>query len=84
MPTEPSCSAVSLSEPSTYRDVVAHPEWKFAMDKEIATLEHTGTWDLVPHPPTVLITCKWVYKIKTRSDGSIERYKACLVARGFQ
>jgi hypothetical protein len=85
VPTEPSCSAVSLSEPSTYRDAVAPPEWQFAMAEEIAALEHTGTWNLVPRPPSTLpITCKWVYKIKTRSDGSIERYKARLVAHGFQ
>ena len=30
------------------------------------------------------ITSKWVYKIKTRSDSSLEHYKACLVACGFQ
>jgi hypothetical protein len=55
------------------------------MAEEITTLEGTGTWDLVPCPPRVRpITCKWVYKIKTRSDGSLERYKAHLVTCGFQ
>jgi hypothetical protein len=39
----------------------------------------------VPCPPRVhLITCKWVYKVKTHSDRSLEHYKAHLVARGFQ
>jgi hypothetical protein len=48
-------------------------------------LERTGIWDLVPLPPSVRpITCKWVYKVKTRSDGSLERYKACLVTHGFE
>jgi hypothetical protein len=47
------------------------------MSEEIAALERTGTWDLVPLPPHATpITCKWVYKIKTRSNGSLERYKA--------
>ena len=30
-----------------------------------------------------MVGCKWIYKIKTRSDGSIKRYKARLVAKGF-
>jgi hypothetical protein len=39
----------------------------------------------VPYPPCVrLITYKWVYKVKTRSDGSLNQYKAHLVARDFQ
>ena len=34
-------------------------------------------------PGKSVVGCKWIYKIKTRSDGSIERYKTCLVAKGF-
>jgi hypothetical protein len=52
--------------------------------EEIAALERTDTWDLVPCPSRVRpITCKWVYKVKTRSDGSLECYKARLIAHGF-
>jgi hypothetical protein len=55
------------------------------MTEEIVAPERTDTWDLIPRPLSVVpITCKWVYKIKTRSDGFIERFKECLVARGFQ
>jgi hypothetical protein len=80
-----SFTAIALSEPASYRDAILHPEWQHAMAEEIAALERTGTWNLVPCPPPVRpITCKWVYKVKTHSDGSLERYKACLVARGFQ
>ena len=55
------------------------------MAEEIHALERTGTWDLVPLPTGVRpITCKWVYKVRTHSDGSLVHYKARLVARGFQ
>ena len=47
-------------------------------------MEKTHTWDLVdlPHDKSV-IDCKWVYKIKTKSDGTIERYKTRLVTKGY-
>jgi hypothetical protein len=71
-------TATALSEPASYRDAILHPEWQHAMAGEIAALERTDTWDFVPCPPRVRpITCKWVYKVKTRSDGSLERYKTC-------
>ncbi|KAK8928971.1 U1 small nuclear ribonucleoprotein A [Platanthera zijinensis] len=55
------------------------------LSAELETLEHTRILDLVPLPlGAVPITCKCVFKVKTRSDGSVERYKAQLVARDFQ
>ena len=42
------------------------------------------TWDLVALPPRKsVVDCKWIYKIKTCFDGSIERYNARIVAKGF-
>ena len=41
-------------------------------------------WDVVPRPEgKSVVTSKWIYKIKHAADGSIEKYKARFVARGF-
>ena len=60
------------------------PSWKAAMDREMETLEKAVTWKPVIRPPGKnIVGCKWVFRIKCKADGSIEKYKAQLVARGF-
>uniref|UniRef100_A0A2N9G4E2 Integrase catalytic domain-containing protein n=1 Tax=Fagus sylvatica TaxID=28930 RepID=A0A2N9G4E2_FAGSY len=71
-------------EPHTYREASTNPLWQQAMADELDALHKTHTWDMTTLPPgKSAVGCKWVYKIKTRADGSMERYKARLVARGF-
>ncbi|GJV87666.1 retrovirus-related pol polyprotein from transposon TNT 1-94 [Tanacetum coccineum] len=72
-----------LHEPESYREAVCDPLWHVAMAEELAALHQTQTWDLVPLPigKRAIGSC-WVYKIKTKSTGSIKRYKARLVAKG--
>ena len=54
------------------------------MNAKIKALELNDTWILIDMPQHKnVIGCKWVYKIKHRSDGSVERHKARLVAKGY-
>jgi hypothetical protein len=61
------------------------PQWKQVMDDEFSALMTNKTWHLVPAAQaTNIIDCKWVYKVKRKVDGTIDRYKSRLVAKGFK
>jgi hypothetical protein len=78
--TSPDISPIPRSVQVAVRD----PNWLGAMREEFAALVGNGTWELVPRPPRAhLITGKWVFRHKTRANGSLERYKARWVVNGF-
>ena len=84
----PACFVADLvaqpQEPSSTKQALQNPKWLQAMQAEMDALHINKTWTLVPRQSHMnVISSKWVFKIKTRSDGSIDRYKARLVARGF-
>ena len=74
-------------EPASYKQALRSPqseEWQAAITSEYESLVSRKTWKLVPRPAgRKLVDSKWVFKVKRNSDGSIARYKARLVARGF-
>ncbi|KAD0786919.1 hypothetical protein E3N88_43719 [Mikania micrantha] len=74
----------SHDEPKSFKEASQDDRWKDAMQKEIKALEQNGTWTLEELPNgKKAIDSKWVYKIKHKPNGEVERYKARLVAKGF-
>ena len=81
-------AAADRIEPATYKEAVNSRDaehWVAAINKEIASLEANDTWSLASLPAGKrALTSRWLLKIKRKADGSIERYKARLVIRGFE
>jgi hypothetical protein len=75
----------SSGEPQNHNEALHDDKWKKALDDEFGALQRNDTWHLVPPKLRAnVIDCKWVYKIKKKSDGIIDRYKARLVTKGFK
>ncbi|CAN1778901.1 Retrovirus-related Pol polyprotein from transposon RE1 [Linum perenne] len=73
---------ITQKEPDTYFEAVQEPCWVKAITEELSALQENQTWDLVslPHGKKA-VGNRWVFKIKHKPDGSVERYKARLVAK---
>jgi hypothetical protein len=54
------------------------------MREEMNALERNQTWKIVELPKEKKpVRCKWVYTLKYKADGSLEKYKVRLVAKGY-
>jgi hypothetical protein len=80
-------ASLEPSEPKTFREAMQCPDadlWYQAAVKEMEAHIKNGTWELVKllpsHKP---IGSWWVFKVKRNADGSVECYKARLIAKGF-
>ncbi|CAL2265125.1 unnamed protein product [Prunus armeniaca] len=74
----------SAHDPQSFQDANLQAVWRKAMQEELQALDDNNTWSVVKLPKgKKAVGSRWIYKTKFHSDGSIERYKARLVARGF-
>jgi hypothetical protein len=77
-------SSIQESEPSTFEEASSRQVWRDAMMEEYNSIMKNDVWEVVPRPEgKSVVTSRWLYKLKHAADGSIEKYKAHFVARGF-
>jgi transposase InsO family protein len=78
---------LGIKIPQTYKEAISGPQgkfWKQAIQYELEQFLINETWlEEVPPAGANLISTKWVFTLKFNADGTLERYKARLVARGF-
>lgn len=72
-------------KPKDFIEAMSDPTWHNVMNKEMASIETNETWTLVD----LLTRCsqmlmKWLFQIKHELEGTLIKYKACLVAHGFE
>ncbi|GJV18592.1 ribonuclease H-like domain-containing protein [Tanacetum coccineum] len=81
------CFSTTLNKttkPKTFQEASQNPRWIEAMNLEMEALFRNNTYVLVDLPPRrKAVGCKWLWKIKYKSSGEVERYKSRLVAKSF-
>ncbi|KAM2165513.1 hypothetical protein ACFX1R_039652 [Malus domestica] len=70
--------------PNSVQEALANPRWKESMNEELRSLKKNATWELLDllagKKP---VGCKWVYTVKYKADGTVDQFKARLVANGY-
>lgn len=73
----------SSTKPICYTMPSKIKKWYTTIDNGVNSLTENGTQKVVPYTSNMnVIWCKWVYRIKCHPNGTLERFKAHLVAKG--
>ena len=77
----------NIQEPKSYNEAIRSPHaenWRKAMQAEYESLMDNNTWTLVDEPEDQqVLPGKWVYKVKYRANGQVDKLKARYVAKGY-
>ncbi|KAG8497024.1 hypothetical protein CXB51_008238 [Gossypium anomalum] len=77
-------SSLSTEPPTNIHEAMQHDYWCTAVQNELQALIRNNTWSLCSLPCNCrAIACKWQFKVKQKADGTMDRYKARLVAKVF-
>ena len=84
---EASGGQAMIEEPRDLKEALKFPDadkWQEAADEEMKALIKRGTFEFtIPPGNAHIISSKFVFRLKKCADGTIDKYKARLVARGF-
>ena len=71
-------------ESKTIKQALQDPIWLQSMQVEFDALQKTNTWTLVPFDSHMtVLTNKWVFRVKLKAGGYLDKCKSRLVAKGF-
>ena len=71
-------------EPHSFEEVVEKLVWVNEMVEEYESIMKNSVWEVVLRPKgKSVVGSRWIYKVKQAADGSVEKYKARFVSRGF-
>ena len=73
-----------VTEPSSFEEAVQEPKWVDVMMEEYDSIVRNNAWEIVPRSVgKSMVGSRWIYKVKKAIDGSVKKYKARFVSRGF-